>query len=257
MAKSSDCDWRAVTLDERQRLAWGNGVVAMTFCATANAPVALVRFAGRGMAACDNSAEFAEEELEPSPIVEVLTSLSGRNMNHQRLTDTVDGGRLRFIEAREKHEAGLSQLVIVQRDENTGLTAENHFEAWEGVSVVSWTVSVWLEGDICPHLPIESLSSMCVTVPLQAAGTSVDDVEVFWADSTWAAENNWHHAPLRSKGVTDINTAINPRVPGARFAVVSHSSWSSGEHIPDGIVQLNGAHPTSLMWQIEHNGAWS
>lgn len=258
MSMFADYGWRTLTPNERQRLIWGNDVISMTFCVAADAPVTLVRLAGRGMMSCDRSAvDFTVDENGASPIAEILTSTSGRNMNHQRLTDTADGHRLRFTGAQDKHENGRSQLSITQRDESTGLVVESLFEASDGISVVSWTLSVRLEGDRRAHLPIESLSSLCVTVPLQAAGASVDDVEVFWADSTWAAENNWHHAPLRSQGVTDINTVINPRVPGARFSMVSLSAWSSGEHLPDGIVQLNGERPVSLMWQIEHNGAWS
>lgn len=71
-------------------------------------------------------------------------------------------------------------------------------------------------------------------------GGGVDGVEVYWADSTWAAENNWHQAPLREIGLPDINTNINPRVPGARFNLSSRSTWSTGEKLPLGVLTMGG-----------------
>ncbi|WP_072723749.1 glycoside hydrolase family 36 protein [Bifidobacterium lemurum] len=183
----------------------------------------------------------------------MLTSTNGRRMNHQRLTDTRDGWNLRFRQAEQRHTGNRGELRITQHDESTGLTVESLFAAYDGISVVTWSATIRSDR----RLPVESMSSLNVAVPLSAAGASVDDAEVFWADSTWAAENNWHRAPLRAMGVVDINTVVNPRVPGARFALRSRSAWSTGEHLPDGILQLNGEHPTALMWQIEHNGAWS
>lgn len=236
--------------DDRGRLIWGNGVIEMVF-AVADGPVRLTGVSGAGM----RPASQLPAEPGAAPIIEVLTSVSGRTMNHQRLTDTRQGAALRFVSASAWTERGRRMLRIVQRGAclNGTLETRTVFSAAEGVSVVGCMSTITADA----VLPVESVSSLCMTVPLAAAGATADRVEAYWALSTWAAENDWRHAPLRTQGVAGINTAVNPRVPGARMVRSSRSTWSCGEHLPDGILELRGERPASLMWQVEHNGAWS
>lgn len=244
------CEGRTEIVDADGRLIWHNDDICMVFVVRDNAPVVLAGLSGYGMRpACE-----LNNEKGAFPIVEVLTSISGRTMNHQRLTDTREGSQLRFVAA-YTYERGMRHVLrIDQKDEHSGLLTETEFSMFPGVSAVSCQSRIASER----RLPVEAVSSLNLTVPLDAAGGGVDGVEVYWADSTWAAENNWHQAPLREIGLPDINTNINPRVPGARFNLSSRSTWSTGEKLPLGVLTMGeGIRRSALIWQIEHNGPWT
>lgn len=231
------------------RLIWRVDDVCMVFSVNDKAPVALAGVSGKGMIPADQLAE----ETGASPIIEVLTSVSGRTMNHQRLTDTREGGNLRFVAAYSYEKDNRRVLRIDQQDDTSGLLTETMFSVFRGVNAVNCCSRIASRR----RLPVEAVSSLNITVPLDAADATVDAAEVYWATSTWSAENDWHHAPLRKSGLPDINTVINPRVPGARFILSSRSAWSTGEKLPMGVIVLGRGHSCSLIWQIEHNGPWT
>lgn len=89
------CEGRTEIVDADGRLIWHNDDICMVFVVRDNAPVVLAGLSGYGMRpACE-----LNNEKGAFPIVEVLTSISGRTMNHQRLTDTREGSQLRFVAA--------------------------------------------------------------------------------------------------------------------------------------------------------------
>lgn len=174
------CEGRTEIVDADGRLIWHNDDICMVFVVRDNAPVVLAGLSGYGMRpACE-----LNNEKGAFPIVEVLTSISGRTMNHQRLTDTREGSQLRFVAA-YTYERGMRHVLrIDQKDEHSGLLTETEFSMFPGVSAVSCQSRIASER----RLPVEAVSSLNLTVPLDAAGGGVDGVEVYWADSTWAAE---------------------------------------------------------------------
>ena len=234
-----------ITPEPDGRFVWDTGFVRLTFLAAPEFSVRLCEIVGRGMPR-DLST------MSGVSIVEVLASSSGRNMNHQRLVDTVAGASLRFVSARRERSEVCDTLHIVQDDESTGLRVESVFRAFAGVSAVECRARI----SSTRPLPVESVSSVCLPVPMRSLGADVGDLSLLYADSTWAAENQWHRVSLCDVGIVDIDTRTNTRIPGVRCSMGSRSSWSSGEHLPCGIVEIAGDSQAALMWQIENNGPW-
>jgi alpha-galactosidase len=187
------------------------------------------------------------------PLVEIMTPLYGNDSssNSNRHSGTHLGNTLRYVRHEESTVHGVARLVVEQTDAETGLTTESQFEVLPGVSAVrtSTTVSV-VEG----HGP---QVLWAVTSFATGAGVSdaVNDLDVWRADCTWAAENRWAAQPLRAPGLV----ATQPRAPGETIRscinAFSTSTWSSGAFVPAGAVQ-NRRSGQTLAWQLEHNGAW-
>lgn len=226
-------------------LRWGNGVLSLTFNVSSDGPVLLAGIAGRGM---------EQRTIEALPIVEILATNSGRTMNHQRLSDTQVGQRFRFVSAQAAQEGGTFRLEIVQWDEEDGIRVLSHFEIAAEASSLRTFVTLHAE----KRFVAESISSLYLPVPIDEKKQDIEETTVYWADSAWSAENNWHSQKLRDGALTDIDTITNPRVPSNRMRLSSHSTWSTGEYLPMGIVETSTpAHSFSMMWQIENNGPWS
>ena len=153
---------------------------------------------------------------------------------------------------RDRHTDGEAVL----RDTDGGLVVTSVFEAYPGLSAVRTYTMV----HSAQPFPIEAVSSLNLTLPMDAGKATVDASRLYWGDSAWDVENDWHCAPLRSTAVRDRNQTINPGESSSRFALSSASTWSTGVHQPAGIVEALSqadAEPSfSVMWQIEHNGAW-
>lgn len=137
-----------------------------------------------------------------------------------------------------------------------GITVTTVFEAFPGLSVVRTYTRV--ESDR-PHV-IEAVSSLSLTLPMDANDGDAGHTRLMWADSAWAVENDWHAAPLRDTALRDRNFDINPGMSSSRVAQQSPSTWSTGRHQPDGVLEVSsastGVPAFSVMWQIEHNGPW-
>lgn len=102
------CEGRTEIVDADGRLIWHNDDICMVFVVRDNAPVVLAGLSGYGMRpACE-----LNNEKGAFPIVEVLTSISGRTMNHQRLTDTREGSQLRFVAA-YTYERGMRHVLRI------------------------------------------------------------------------------------------------------------------------------------------------
>ena len=91
-------------------------------------------------------------------------------------------------------------------------------------------------------------------LPGPQGGTSLDDLDVLWAENDWLAEGRWQQRALRD-ALPDLNRGAHGADPRGRFGLTSIGSWSSGTYLPMGsiISRRTGA---TWAWQIEHNGAW-
>lgn len=280
------------------RFVWGNGVISLAFVATSDAPVRLVGASGRGMPAL--AEETTVDQRDPRPIVEVRAADTGSNDNRLALIATVAGSKLRFVEARtevtddggaepyrleitqyapydqlmpggrptgadnpavgDQSEAGVGartgSAVVSSTALDDGLVVTSVFEAYPGLSAVRTYTVV----HSAKPFPVEAVSSLNLTLPMDLAGATVDASRLYWGDSAWAVENDWHCAPLRGTAVRDRNQIINPGESSSRFVLSSASTWSTGVHQPAGIVEALSAKDDDpafcVMWQIEHNGAW-
>ena len=235
------------------RFTWQTDEISMGFLAGADGPVRLAALAGRGMTPVDDE---TTAQRDPRPIVEVVSPRGGSSDNRQRFVLSAVGAKLRFVTATATRNDGVSRLEIMQHDPSADLLVTSVFEAFEGVSAVrGWTVLSSAEG-----FPVEAVSSISLTMPMDANGADVEHTSLFWGNSAWAVENDWHRCLLREANLRDRNTRINPGEPASRFLLSSNSTWSTGIYQPAGILEAAGAdcQPAfSLMWQIEHNGAWT
>ena len=281
------------------RLEWGNGVVSMLFDIAADSPVRLCNVVGRNMVPIDGRLSDDGKpvvEKDPRPIVEVCAANTGSQDNRLTLIATVAGSQLRFVSALASEpepgsadpfrleitqfapyadlepkgrefeptaserdaadSAANSASEAVSADSNAGLVATSVFEAFPNLSAVR----TYTRLQSARQLPIEAVSSLNLTVPMRVNCGKVHRSNIFWGDAAWAVENDWRVRPLRDTQVRNRNQKINPGQSSSRFAMSSTSTWSSGEHEPAGILQVEGsvrrARDFSVMWQIEHNGPW-
>ena len=249
----------ALKPDSKGRIVWGNGTVTLVFAVSDDRPVTLIGMSGRGMEPVD--ANIAGEP-DAQPIVELRSSLDGGGDNRLKLAVSSAGLKLRFVRAYELNRLGderqpVTLLAIVQRDpDGDGPLVTSVFEATAHTSAVRTYTRLCSEE---PY-PVEAVSSMNATLPMEAAKLEDAQAQVYWGESSWDCENAWQSAPLRSTTLRDRNQVINPGMSSARFARRSTSTWSTGEFEPMGIVE-GGGRPGELghfsfAWQIEHNGAW-
>ena len=155
-----------------------------------------------------------------------------------------------------------------------GVTVVSVFETFHGLSAVRAYTQI---SATAPY-PIEAVSSLNLTLPMDVNGGDADHTTVLWGDSAWAVENDWHAAPLRETVLRDRSFAINPGISSSRFVRSSTSTWSTGRHQPAGVLEVRTANVSqsekvcpaersrwtdsstepafSVMWQIEHNGPW-
>lgn len=187
------------------------------------------------------------------PLVEIMSPLYGSDTTStsNRYSGTHLGRSLRYVRHEESAEGGIDRLVVEQVDPETGLTTESVFEALSGVPAVRTSTTVSVADGRTPQV------LWAVTSFATGAGISdaVNDLDVWRADCTWAAENRWTAQPLRAPGLV----VTQPQAPGETIrsciTAFATSTWSSGAYVPAGAVQ-NRRSGKTLAWQVEHNGAW-
>jgi alpha-galactosidase len=170
-------------------------------------------------------------------LVEVSALGHGRAPGTLRHVDTIIGKRLRYV----SHEETGDTLRIVQADAETELQITSCFKALAGVQ--TWTEAV-LNGP--GELVLDFLSSAVVGLPSA-------DFDLVAGDNDWMAESRWSRRPLRSGRLPDIQRDPYRPVARSRQAVTCQGSWSTGEHLPTGVLV---GESSAIGWQIEHNGPW-
>jgi hypothetical protein len=181
------------------------------------------------------------QENGGQPLVEVSALGHGRSPGTFRHVDTELGKALRYI----SHEAGPNSLSILQEDPATGLQVISFFRA-SSAGFQTWT-EARLTGP--GELELDFLSSAVLGID------GIDELDLVAGDNDWMAESRWTRRPLREIGLPQIQR--DPHYPGprSRCAVTCHGSWSTGEHLPTGIL-ISRTTGAALGWQIEHNGPW-
>ena len=83
----------------------------------------------------------------------------------------------------------------------------------------------------------------------------INNVDVWSAPSSWAAENRWSSQPLRARGLSRIDPSARGELIRDAIVLSSIGTWSSGAVNPAGAVRDRVTGRT-LAWQIEHNAGW-
>lgn len=159
------------------------------------------------------------------------------------------GDRLRVVEHHLEDHDGWSRLVVVQRDPVTGLTARTTVTSPRDAAAYSFETTVINESDAA--VIITALSSL--TLGFARAEDELEEVWVSAARSEWLAENRWEEKPVRSV-LPRLNLSFHGQDGRGHFGVTSHGAWSSGEHLPAGI--LRRADGATIAWQVETSGPW-
>ncbi|NUT50015.1 MAG: alpha-galactosidase [Saccharothrix sp.] len=219
-------------------LTWSTGAIRLLLDVGEDRPVGLVSLRpggpGAGVAV---------------PLVEVQALGHGRFPGSHRYADTTIGARLRH----RSHVATAGELRVVQHDPVSGLVVTSVFRGVAGVPAVRTWTEVDVEGDgaVC----LQAVTSLSTGAFLVDSGRSVDEVDLVHGDSDWVAESRWRRTPLREAGLVPMDPVAHHHASRGRFALTSRSSWSTGEHLPTGVLVARDD-SWAMAWQVEHNGAW-
>ena len=205
--------------------------------------------AGSGVALSD--ADGLAGTSSGLPLVDILSPGTGRQWVSQRYSESTLGNRMRYVSHEQRTDGPWSTLEVLLQDPLSGLAARANYNFLTDIGVVRSSVTVRNTG-VAP-VTIDSVSSFLGSC-LAGAGGDLADVDIFWADNDWQAEARW-----RSRSFRDALPALTEHLGAGRsrgrFAVTGIGTWSSGGHLPIGAA-VNRRTGHTVLWQIEHNGAW-
>ena len=227
-----------------EHIRWGNGSIDLLIGIAADRPATI-----------DSLDVVGYERTTPArqPLVEVLVLGQGRMWTNTRFTSTAVGDRLRYLGHRTETSDAAETLIIDQRDDVTGLRVSTTLIAYAGVAGLQTTTTIHNTSGSA-HL-IQQLSSLALGCILDD-GERLDDLVLHSARSSWCAESRWGQTRLRAdEGLGRIAPPDWDGESRTSVAVVSTSTWSTGQYLPTGMID-NVVTGRALAWQIEHNGAW-
>lgn len=189
------------------------------------------------------------------PIAEIHIGGEGSGTSSsERLMGSAIGLRLRTTGHRTWTAGGMSHLEATARDDVTGIEVRVQWSAWPDLPVVRCETEV-IAGDAAVEL--RAVSSVALG-GISAPGASWwHDHDVRFAHNTWFREMVWQRRTPAELGLDDTGLRDwGISSSRASFSVGQRGSWSTGGHLPMGMVRSRAADERSLLWQIEHNGAW-
>ncbi len=190
------------------------------------------------------------EAADPGlPPLDVVTVADGRRWSGFRYAESTVGGRMRYRGHEETTDGAWREHLLRLEDPQTGLQAELVLRMLPALGVLRSVVRLHHAGT-APVLVEAVTSLLAAGLP----GTAIEDIDVYWADNDWLAENRWRHRPVREL-LPDVDGTVHTAPPRGCFGRTGEGSWSTGRHLPMGaLVDRRGGH--AWLWQIEHNGAW-
>ena len=117
------------------------------------------------------------------PLVDVVTSGSGRSWSGRRYAESVTGGRLRYVSHDEHVDEPWRELRIVLEDPISDLAAEVVYAVLEQGGVVRSRVRLTNRGS--GPVTIESVTSFLGS-GLAGPAASLEDIDLMWADNALA-----------------------------------------------------------------------
>ena len=153
-----------------------------------------------------SAADFGRADV---PVVEIFTAAEQRSRTSQAYVRSAVGTRLRYLEHSERTTETAEELVVVQRDERSGLVVRTSFV--RPVAAQSVRVQSVIEN------PTErSIVLTAVTTPTFGFGASERDLDRFtlaFAESEWLAENRWQERPAAPDASAPRPGAARPGRP--------------------------------------------
>ena len=194
----------------------------------------------------------ADAVLPRMPLVDIVTTGTGRDRSSRRYAESVTGGRLRYVAHEELEETSWHELRVDLEDPSSGLQASVRYRVLVGHGVLRSSVRLCNGGD--SPITIESVTSF-LAPGLAGPGGHLDDVDLWWAENEWLGEDRWHSRPFRD-ALPDLGLGSHGNAdPRGMFGLTSEGSWPSGAFVPMGAA-VNRRTGHTWLWQVEHNGAW-
>lgn len=183
------------------------------------------------------------------PLVDLLVAGEGRAWSGHRYCESAVGARLRYLDHddRTDPDGRWRESRVSLHDEVTDLRVVVTYRVLVGSG--SLRSSVTLTNDGSRPVFVEAVTSLLAgTLP------GPDQLDLWWADHDWLAENRWQRRELRSL-LPDLNRGRHGRDPRGCFGATNTGTWSSAGLLPMGAVTDRNSGRT-WAWQIEHNGGW-
>lgn len=179
------------------------------------------------------------------PLVELLTVGSGHTLSSSRIVHTVFGVESRYSSHELEDDGRTRTIAITVAHERLGLRAELRLSASGGIPVVRSELRVTNVG------ATDVLLRGVTTLSIHAGAGR--EWTLHHGRSEWLAEGRWGSVPIPGAAFPEISEAMTHHDPRGVYAVQSTGTWSTGEHLPTGVLESAGA---AWAWQVEHNGAW-
>ena len=232
-------------MGQTETIVWRPGAIELDLDLGAGAPPTIRRFVTVG----DNTVSDPSVGL---PIAEIHLGGEGSGANSsERLAGSAVGRRLRTVGHRNWTEDGMAYLEVTARDEASGILVITTWSSWPDLPVVRTSTEV-IAGEAAVEL--RAVSSVALGGISTPGASWWHDHEVGFAHNTWFREMVWQRRTPAELGLDDAGLGewdiLSSR---ASFALQQRGSWSTGGHLPMGILR---SRERSLLWQIEHNGAW-
>lgn len=196
----------------------------------------------------DSSLHKNAEQRKRCRLVEVQVTGENEDDHHgSKHTRTNPGFLLKYLEHRDYRNKIGRKLEIKLQGE--GLIVICHMQFYDGISAArTWTEIRNVSHD---YKGIEYVSSFALSgIDKEGIQNRDRKCRLYAAHNTWYGEMQWKKYSLSEIGLTRVNDFTLKRI-----SCSSQGTWPTSEYLPVGCFE-NVESGTSLMWQIEHNGAW-
>ena len=205
------------------------------------------------------ASDLLDEPTLDQRLVEISAFGHGRFPGSFRHVDTILGARLRYLQHTTETTDDGHLLRVVQSEATTGLRVTSVFRTRGDIAAFQTWTEVEIDGD--QLLTLDFVSTFATGAFLTDSGAAISgdgvgDLDLLSAENDWLAESRWRRAPLRERGLVEIDRDVHDYPPRSRCSVTNRGSWSTGEALPTGAL-LSRTAPYALAWQIEHNGPWT
>lgn len=142
-----------------------------------------------------------------------------------------------------------SETIVAQRDSETGIVTSTSIRCPHNAAAYRFETTVTNSSHTA--VTVTALSSF--TLRFGHSETDLDNIWVRGARSEWLAENRWWEEPIRTV-LPRLSLSLHGQDGRGHYGVTSHGTWSSGEHLPAGI--LHHRDGNAVAWQVETSGPW-
>ncbi|WP_431074260.1 glycoside hydrolase family 36 protein [Microbacterium phyllosphaerae] len=230
-----------------EQITWRPGAIELDVSMPDDGPPTVWRLARVGD-------ESTPDPASALPIAEIHLGGEGSGVSSsERLMGSAAGRRLRFVGHREWHEDGMAHLEVTSQDPVTNISVISRWSSWPDLSVARCETEVVAGADPVELRAVSSVALGGISAP---GSNWWLDHEVGFAHNTWFREMVWQRRLPAELGLDDAGLdQWGITSSRASFAIGQRGSWSTGGHLPMGMLRARDQ-SRSMLWQVEHNGAW-